>query len=69
MKVYCCNCKNCYWSKYSSYGGDYCCKLLLTIGRNFYKTFKVDGRCMEKNLHNDCKDYKKKWYTIIQKEE
>ena len=70
MKIYCKNCRYCYFSEEISYSEqDFCCKLLLTIGRNFYRTFKIDGRCMEKNLNNDCKDYEKKLFTIIQKEE
>ena len=69
MKVYCCNCKYCYWSDYSSYGGDFCCKLYQQIGRNFYRTFTIHGKCEDKNKDNNCKNYQKKWFTIIQREE
>jgi hypothetical protein len=63
-KIYCSNCKYCYWSDYSSYGGDYCCKLLLQLDSNFYRIYKVDTRCEDKNKNNDCLDYKRIWYKF-----
>ena len=69
MIKYCKNCKYCYWSDYSSYGGDFCCKLLFKLERNFYNTFGVHEKCEDKNINNTCTDYKKKWHKLFLKEE
>jgi len=64
MKQYCSNCIHCYWTDDSSYGGDFCCRLLLNKGSNFLETFWIHSKCEERNVGNSCLGYKKKWYKF-----
>ena len=63
-KVYCDNCKYCYFAEYLEYSGNYCCELLETEGYNFLRKFKIDGKCESKNKDNNCRDYKRLWYKF-----
>ena len=68
MRVYCKNCKYCYWTDESSYGGDFCCSLIGEQGRNFYRTFTIHGKCEDRNKNNNCKMFWRKLFTIMVKE-
>jgi len=64
MLKYCKDCKHCYYDNYSSYGGDFCCKLKVSYVDNFYTRSKVSYKCKLKNEHNNCQDYKRIWYKF-----
>ena len=64
MKQYCSNCIHCYWTDDSSYGGDFCCRLLINKGSNFLKTFWIHSKCEERHVGNSCSGYKRKWYKF-----
>lgn len=68
MRIYCKNCKYCYWTDESSYGGDFCCILAQQQGRNFYQTFKIHEKCENRNKNNNCKMFTRKFFTIMVKE-
>ena len=65
MKIYCENCKYCYWDDFSSYGGDFCCKAKGPVyGYNFYRKYEIEIKCEDRNKDNECSWYKKRWYKI-----
>jgi hypothetical protein len=63
-KIYCKDCKYCYYEEDSSYPGDFCCSIRRTYASNYYTEYETYTTCESKNKNNKCLDYKKYWYKF-----